>query len=254
PPRPAILPRRRPRREAARTHDLVFRAAERKARLLDPDGPETSVWSYTDELFPVLRARQGDRMAVALRNELPQHTSVHWHGLRLPNAMDGVQYMTQPPVEPGQTFRYDFTLADTGTFFFHPHCNESGQVGHGLAGVLIVEGDQVRAPDDDVVLAVKDWRLNPDGSWMDFVTPQGAARAGTFGAVRQVNGKPGFTRTARPGSDIRVRLLNLDSTRVLEVGVEGGEAALIAVGGHPPPPVAPDASGVGTWRMRPAMR
>ena len=81
-------------------------------------------------------------MAVTLRNELPQHTSVHWHGLRLPNAMDGVQYVTQPPVEPGERFRYDFTLADTGTFFFHPHCNESGQVGHGLAGVLIVEGDE----------------------------------------------------------------------------------------------------------------
>jgi FtsP/CotA-like multicopper oxidase with cupredoxin domain len=254
PPRPAVLPRRRPQREAARTHDLVLRAAERKVRLLGPDGPETTVWSYTDELFPVLRVRQGDRMAVTLKNELTQHTSVHWHGLRLPNAMDGVQYVTQPPVEPGQSFRYDFTLADTGTFFFHPHCNESGQIGHGLAGILVVEGDEVRVPDDEVVLAIKDWRLNPDGTWLDFVTPQGAARAGTFGTVRQVNGRSGYSRSFAPGSEIRVRLLNLDSTRVVEVGVEGGEAALVAVDGHPIPPVALDSSGIETWRMGPAMR
>lgn len=256
PPASASLPRRATSAtgQAPRTHDLVFRAAERRARLLGPGGPETPVWSYTDTLLPVIRVQQKDRLRVLLRNELPEHTSVHWHGVRVPNAMDGVQFVTQAPVQPGQEFSYEFALPDTGTFFFHPHCNESGQVGHGLAGVLIVEGDEIRRPEQDIVVVVKDWRLTPDGHYLDFTTPAGAARAGTFGTVRSANGETSFARDVPPGSDIRVRLLNLDPTRVMDVGVEGGEAAIIAIDGHPVAPVPLDRTGLETWRLGPAMR
>lgn len=239
---------------ASRLHRFAFAAAERPVPLLGADVPPVKLWTYTETPFPVLRVGRGDRIEAEILNRLPEHISIHWHGLRLPNAMDGVQYLTQPPIEPGQRFVYTFPALDPGTFFFHPHCNESGQVGRGLAGILVVEGDQRRPVDGDMVVAVKDWRLAPDGRFLDFVTPEGASRAGTFGTVRSANGRTALVETVPAGSDQRVRLLNLDSTRVMQVGIEGAEAAIIAVDGHAIPPVALDASGVETWRLGPAMR
>lgn len=186
---------------------------------------------------------------MTLHNRLPQHTTVHWHGIRVPNAMDGVQYVTQPPVEPGESFSYEFEPPDTGTFFFHPHCNESGQTGRGLAGVVLVEGDEEVAPDHEVTLIAKDWRLNPDGTYMPFVTDQGAGTAGTFGTIRSVNTVPVVRAKVPAVADVRIRLLNLDSTRIMDVGVEGGEASVIAIDGNPVVPFALD-----TWRIGPAMR
>lgn len=69
----------------------------------------------------------------------PQATTIHWHGIRLPNAMDGVPYVTQPPVEPGEAFEYDFNLPDAGTYWYHSHLNGPEQVARGLSGALIVE-------------------------------------------------------------------------------------------------------------------
>jgi FtsP/CotA-like multicopper oxidase with cupredoxin domain len=231
------------------TRDLFFHSKERQARLFGENGPSSAVWSYTDELFPVFRVAHGDRLRVTLKNELMEHTSIHWHGVRVPNSMDGVQYVTQPPVEPGESFLYDITPPDTGTFFFHPHCNETGQVGHGLAGVLIVEGDEDQPFDDDIVLVAKDWRLNPDGLYLDFVTDKGAGTAGTFGTVRSVNGRPKHIQNVPAGADIRIRILNLDSTRIMEIGAEGGDAFIIAIDGNPVPPIRLD-----TWKMGSAMR
>jgi FtsP/CotA-like multicopper oxidase with cupredoxin domain len=230
-------------------HDLLFHAKERQAHLLGEAGPTTPIWGFTDELFPILRIAHGDRLRVTLRNDLPEHTSIHWHGVRVPNAMDGVQYVTQAPVEPGETFLYDITPPDTGTFFFHPHCNESGQVGHGLAGVLIVEGDETEPYDAEIMLIAKDWRLKPDGSYLDFVTDKGAGTGGTFGTVRSVNGEPKHVEDVPAGADIRIRILNLDATRVMEIGAEGGPASIIAFDGNPVAPIPLD-----TWKMGPAMR
>ena len=153
--------------------------------------------------------------------------------MRVPNEMDGVQYVTQKPIEPGESFTYDFPIPNTGTFFFHPHCNESGQVGHGLAGILIVEGDESQTFDDEVVIIAKDWRLNPDGSFLPFSTDSGAARAGTFGTLRTVNAVPKFVRRVKASADLRLRILNLDSTRMMDVGIEGAEALIIAIDGNP---------------------
>jgi FtsP/CotA-like multicopper oxidase with cupredoxin domain len=250
-----------PRRSAARpllqappvaspvTHDVRLAAAARRLRLLGRNGPESTLWTYGDELFPVIRARRGDRLRATLTNSLDEHTSIHWHGVRVPNEMDGVQYVTQKPVEPGESFTYEFTLPDTGTFFFHPHCNETGQVGHGLVGLLIVEGDESEAFDDEVVIVAKDWRLAPDGSFLPFSTDNGAARAGTFGTVRTVNGAVGFARKVPASADVRLRLLNLDSTRMMDVGIEGAQARIIAIDGNPL-----EAMTLDSWRLGAASR
>jgi len=239
----------RPPATGGRLHAWDFVARERPASLLGPDGPNTPVWTYTDDLLPVLRVRLGDRIRATLRNALPEHTSIHWHGIRLDNAMDGVPYLTQKPVMPGESFVYELTPPDPGTYFLHPHCNESGQTGRGMAAVLLVDGDEIRAPDTECVLAYKDWRLAPDGTWLPAETLAGASNAGTFGTLRNVNGSTPTRHAVMPNGDVRVRILNLDNTRIIEVGVEDAQAFVIAIDGNAVAPFALD-----TWRMGPAMR
>ena len=238
--RPPVLP--------GRIHDWHFVAKERSARLLGAAGPAIPVWTYDDELIPLRRIALGDTIRARLENRLSEHTSIHWHGVRVPNAMDGVPYLTQSPVMTGDTFTYTITPPDPGTFFIHPHCNKSGQTGRGMSGVLIVEGDERRKPDGDIVLAYRDWRLSPDGTWLAFETPEGASRAGTFGTLRSVNGIPPAVHSVAAGGDIRLRVLNLDNTRHVEVGIEGAQAAVIAIDGNAVAPFPLE-----TWRMGPAM-
>lgn len=233
----------------APARQLILVAAEREGRLLGPEGPASRLWTFGDALFPVIRMRRGERLQALLENRLAEHTSVHWHGVRVPNAQDGVPYMTQPPVQPGGTFRYDFTVPDTGTFFFHPHCDTSVQLGRGLAGILVVEGDETKPYAADRVLALKDWRLAPDGAWLPFTSDAAAARAGTFGTVRTVNGEAAPRIDLPAGRDARLRLVNLDPTRIGQLGIEGAEAAIIAIDGNAVSPVPLD-----TWRLGPAMR
>jgi len=230
----------------------TFHLRSRKVSLplLSADGPQSPLCLYAEAPLPVIRATRGEPLRIRFTNDLPtEHSSIHWHGIRVPNAMDGVPYITQKPIQPGSGYVYEFTPPDAGTFFFHPHCNESGQVGQGLAGIFIVDGDTAAPFDDDIILAAKDWRLAPNGSFLPFSTIKGASRAGTFGTIRTVNGATAFARAVPASADLRLRILNLDSTRVIEVGIEGAEAQVIAIDGNAVPPFPLD-----TWRMGPAMR
>src|SRR3546814_19378323 len=85
---------------------------------------------------PEIRLRQGDRLRVLVENRLDEETTVHWHGIRLPNAMDGVPHLTQKPIGPGETFAYAFDLPDAGTYWYHAHQRSFEQVGRGLYGAL----------------------------------------------------------------------------------------------------------------------
>src|SRR5262249_37216338 len=116
---------------------ITLTAQERAVTLPGASG-SAPPWLYGEERFPVYRLRVGESVDATLVNRLREHTSVHWHGVRGPNAMDGVPYVTQMPVQPGESFSYRFAPPDPGTFFFHPHCNTAEQLGRGLAGVLIV--------------------------------------------------------------------------------------------------------------------
>lgn len=225
---------------------IVLTAQERGV-ILGPDTGSTPAWLYGDAPFPVFRLRLGESVEATLSNRLKEHTSVHWHGVRGPNAMDGVAYVTQMPVQPGESFVYRFTPPDPGTYFFHPHCNTAEQLGRGLAGVLIVEDD---APfDDDVVCVMKDWRVAKDGQFLPFISPQGAARGGTFGTLRTVNALVAPEIGVPAGANIRLRILNLDSTRVSDIGVQGAAASVIAIDGNALAPFTLE-----SWRMGPAMR
>lgn len=235
---------------APTVHRAHLTAAPRPVPLLGAGRPESPLWTFGDQPLTVIRARRGDTLEARLDNRLAEHTSVHWHGVRVPNAMDGVPYMTQPPVQPGAAFDYRFVLPDTGTFFFHPHCNTVEQLGRGLAGVLIVDGDAPVPYAADVLCLLKDWRIDETtGEFLDFLTDSGAAKAGTFGTLRSTDFAPAPTVPVPAGRDVRVRVLNLDVTRVSQIGVEGTDAAVIAIDGNAVSPFS-----LVDWRMGPAMR
>jgi FtsP/CotA-like multicopper oxidase with cupredoxin domain len=209
-------------------------------------------WTFAEGAWPtVIRLNYGERLRAKFVNTLPsdaQQASIHWHGIRLPNDQDGVPYLTQPPVAVGDMRTYEFTPPDTGTFFFHTHCNGAEQIGRGLVGILIIDGDAERKYDADQLLVIRDWRVGPQG-FLPFYTAGGASKAGTFGTVRSVNGITNPVVKLPAEGDCRLRLVNTDPSRIMEIGFEGADAAVVAIDGIALPPFKLD-----TWRMAPATR
>jgi FtsP/CotA-like multicopper oxidase with cupredoxin domain len=211
------------------------------------------LWTFSgDHALPVIRLRAGETLQARLHNALPragEHITVHWHGVRLPNGQDGVPYLTQAPIFPNKDFTYLFTPPDTGTFFFHTHCNTAEQLGRGLAGVLIVEGDETHPYDGEELLILRDWRIGEDGEFAPFTTDAGAARGGTFGSIRSTNDRTNPIVSVAASADIRLRVLNIDASRVMDIGLKGAEVAVVAVDG-----VAVSPFPLRTWRFGPASR
>lgn len=232
---------------------LTLAAAPRALTLPAFAGRALPLWSFeAASRFPlVVRMRIGDTLVAKVENGIPvgqEEMSVHWHGIRLPNAEDGVPHLTQKPIPFGESYEYRFTPPDTGTYWFHTHCNTVESLGRGLLGVLVVEGDETRPYDGDLVLCLKDWRIGDDG-FLDFSTVEGASRAGTFGPLRTVNGAVAPEIALPAGGDVRLRLINVDSTRIPQLGFDGAEAAVVAIDG-----IAVTPFPLKAWRLGPAMR
>ena len=105
------------------------------------DYAPVEVWGYNEQIpGPTLRFRAGEKVRIYYRNDLDEASTVHWHGLVVPNSMDGVGLLTMPPVMPGETFVYEFTIPNTpGTFMYHAHMNDLEQVSMGLSGAFLIE-------------------------------------------------------------------------------------------------------------------
>lgn len=219
-------------RETGVTREYELVAAPSRLQLLD--GRTLDVWAYNEKVpGPTLRANVGDRLRVRLVNRLPQATSIHWHGLRLDNRMDGVPGVTQPPVEPGESFTYEFVLKDAGTFWFHPHIRGSEQVERGLHAALVV-GDGALPTLREEVWVLDDWKLAEDGQ-IDprFITRHDLAHDGRWGQVVTVNGVSDTTLSLRPGERLRVRLLNVANGRVFRPRFGALTAEVVAFDGRP---------------------
>jgi len=211
----------------------TFDVEAREAELPLIDGGKLRVWAYNGRVpGPELRIRLGETLRVRFTNHLPQPTTIHWHGVRVPNAMDGVPHVTQPPVEPGGTFTYEFTPKDAGTFWFHPHVRSSEQVERGLYGVLVVED---RAPPPytrDVVWVLDDWLLDETRQIFDrFNTMHDLMHDGRWGNFVTVNGRTSSVLEARGGERIRLRLLNASNGRIYAPDFGALDARIIAVDG-----------------------
>jgi FtsP/CotA-like multicopper oxidase with cupredoxin domain len=223
---------------AEAVNEVSLRAAPSQIGLLPNPAEETSVWAYNDSIpGPEIRVRQGERLRVLVENGLEEESAVHWHGIRLPNAMDGVPYLTQPPIGPGESFLYEFDLPDAGTFWYHPHLRGFEQVGRGLSGALIIEEREPLDVDRDVVWALDDWRLTRDGSISpDFGNAMDMAMAGRIGNMVTINGKVAETLAVRAGERIRLRLVNTANARIFGLNFRGHEPEVLALDGHPVEP------------------
>jgi len=221
---------------------FLLRAAAGQAALRPaPYGP-TDVWSYNGSLpGPEIRVRQGDRIRVLARNGLNEGTTVHWHGIRTPNAMDGVPFLTQDPIPVGGEFLYEFDALDAGTFWYHPHQRSSEQVGRGLYGPLIVEEANPIRVDRDLTWMLDDWRMTGDGQIAtDFGSRHDAMHGGRIGNSVTINGQIPDRIAVRSGERIRLRLVNAANARIFGLDFGGLAPVVVALDGQPVSPHVPD--------------
>lgn len=204
-------------------------------------GKPTPLWTYDGGLpGPLIRARAGDRVIVHVRNSLPAPTTVHWHGVRLSAAMDGTPGHSQPEMQPGDTFTYDFVVPDAGLFWYHPHVDSAAQVGFGLYGPLLVD-DPAEPPGlgDELVLVLSDLSVREDGS---LTPPQSGGNLGTLfgreGDTLFVNGRTLPTVRVRAGTRLRLRLVNAAKARYFQLALSGHAFTRIGGdGGRLPAPI-----------------
>jgi FtsP/CotA-like multicopper oxidase with cupredoxin domain len=184
----------------------------------------TTMWTYDGQVpGPLIRARVGDRVIVHFTNSLPEETTIHWHGLRIPAAMDGMPDLSQPPIQPGGAFDYDFIVPDGSTFWYHPHVNAAAQEGDGLYGPFIVDDPtEPSGLGDEVVLVLSDVSVNDDGTLQPADAAGDLATLfGREGNVLLVNGKVKPTLKARPGLRQRWRFINAAKTRYFQIALDG---------------------------------
>jgi len=196
------------------------------------EGKKTKVWNYNKTVpGPEIRMKLGDTLKINFTNNLPQETTIHFHGVRVPNAMDGVPGVTQPPIEPGGRFVYEFTPKDAGTFWFHPHVRSAEQVERGLFGVLIVEEPESKYSRDEVWV-IDDWRLISDAQIdPNFGTPMDLMHDGRWGNVITTNASLSEKLEVRPGTRLRLRFVNASNARVYKLDFGTLNAIAIAVDG-----------------------
>ena len=224
---------------------------------LDPASPvRTGVWSFNQQFpGPLLRYRRGDTARLAVSNQLPQETTVHWHGLRVPNGMDGVPGVTQVAIAPGGRFDYRFELRDSGTYWYHPHQASFEQVPRGLYGALIVEEDKPPQVDQDVVWLLSDIKLDEQRQQVeDFGRILDIANDGRRGNQLLVNGQvagPERRIDVRSGERLRLRLINAASARFFRLSIAGHAARIVAWDGQGVTPHAVPEAGL---TLGPGMR
>lgn len=194
-------------------------------------GLKALCWGYNDLVnASVIEAIEGDRVRIYVTNKLPAPTTTHWHGLILPNGMDGVSGLTQRPIPPGETWVYEFDLVQHGTFMFHSHHDTMTQEGMGLTGIFIIHPREPYDPpvDRDFALMLHEWRIDagarrPNPNEMsDF-------------NVLTINGKVfPFTEplVARTGQRVRIRFLNLSAMDHHPMHLHGYEFVETAMDGQ----------------------
>jgi len=223
-----------------RAYEAAVPAADRSLVEIDLEAGEsdweftpgrvTRAWTFNGQIpGPTIEAHVGDVLEVRVTNHLPEPTTIHWHGLRVPAAMDGSD-MVQRPIAPGEMFTYRFALPDAGTFWYHPHSNEVVQLERGLYGAIIVRGEHEPRFDADRVLVLDDVQLDrkgqikPPGWWIE-------QHNGREGSTRLVNGRKEPELTIAAGQIERWRIVNAASARYVRLSIGGRPFTIIGTDG-----------------------
>ncbi|TIQ47360.1 DUF4396 domain-containing protein [Mesorhizobium sp.] len=203
--------------------------------------PDVTVdaYAYNGQIpGPRIHIRQGDRVRIDVTNGLPEETTVHWHGLILPNQMDGPAEITQAPIEPGQTYSYEFSATQHGTYFYHPHAKPDRTQALGLYGALIIDpanpADEVAA-DHDYVIELQEWLVREgltypsmpmDGGMPNFFTVNGKAYPSTD------------TIRMKAGETLKVRFIGTNNGFIHPMHIHGGPFEVVARDGETVSPSA----------------
>jgi FtsP/CotA-like multicopper oxidase with cupredoxin domain len=174
-------------------------------------GMRANLWGYNGQSpGPTIEAVEGDKVRIYVTNKLPEHTTIHWHGMLLPNGMDGVGGLTQPHIKPGKTFVYEFILQKSGTFMYHPHADEMVQMAMGMMGSFVVHprDPKLYRVDRDFVFLINAFDINP-GSYVPKVNTMlefnlWAWNSRVFPGIDHL--------VVRKGDRVRVRMGNLSMT------------------------------------------
>ena len=221
---------------AAPQAPTLLTAREAAVQLAPGDHPATAIWGYGGHTpGPTIRVRQGERVRRRLVNHLPEPTSVHWHGIRIDNGMDGVSGLTQKAVAPGQSFDYDFVTPDAGTYWYHAHNRSWVQVARGLHGPLIVEEANPPEADKEETLVLDDWLLDPATALIDdsFGQPMRMSHDGRIGNLITTNGRFDLSIQVARHMRLRLRLINASNARIFPLQLAGLRGWTVALDGMP---------------------
>ena len=196
------------------------------------DGEKTDIWTYNGTTpGPLIHARLGNRIRVEFTNYLEEETTVHWHGLRIPDTMDGVP-MIQDPIEPGGSFEYDFVPPDSGSYWYHPHVMANEQVERGLQGALVIHEASPPPMDRERYFVVDDVKIDGEAEIADFSLSGMEGMMGRYGNLLLVNGYTDILQDdVRPGGHERWRIVNTANARTMWAEVNGAQWRVIAVDG-----------------------
>jgi FtsP/CotA-like multicopper oxidase with cupredoxin domain len=217
-----------------RTFDLSTGFIERE---LKAGGPKVNFWGFNGSIpGPTMRYRKGDKASIMVSNGLSVDTAVHWHGMRVPNAMDGVPMVTQDPIKPGGRMLYEYRVPDSGTFWYHPHQSSFEQVPRGLYGAFIVEEDKPIEVDREQVWVLSDVKIGANGQQVeDFGRILDLANEGRIGNQVLLNGNASGADQkllVRSGERVRLRLINAASARIFRLKLPGHAMTVIAFDGQ----------------------
>ena len=232
---------------------------------IDLGGVTVRTWAFAGQVpAKEIRIRKGQTFRAPVTNNLPQETSVHWHGLAIPNNMDGVPVLTQPPIPPGGNFTYEWVAPQTGTYYLHSHVGT--QLDRGLYGPLIIEDPNEKADyDDELVLVLDDWidgtGTNPDqvleklqktgmkpmeqtpGAGVTPTTPLGTDGGDVTYPYYLINGRVTTdpqVKDYRAGQRIRLRIINAGGDTAFRVAVPGSQLNVTHTDGFPVVPQRTD--------------
>lgn len=198
------------------------------------DGVTVTAFTYNGTVpGPMIRVTEGDQVRVVVRNELPHPTTIHWHGVEVPNAMDGAPGVTQDPILPGETFTYEFTAKPAGTFMYHSHYEGDIQVMAGLYAPFIIDpkDPEPNPPAVDKVLMLSEWRV--DNGLTYAAMPMSGMEPNYF----TINGKAfpdTETITVKKGDRVRLRFIAIGQF-IHPMHLHGVPFKIVATDGHPVP-------------------
>lgn len=199
-------------------------------------GMKAHLWGYNGQSpGPTIEVVEGDRVRIFVTNRLPEHTSIHWHGQPVPNGMDGVSGLTQPPIQPGKTFVYEFLAKRAGTFMYHPHADEMAQMAMGMMGTWITHPKNTKfmPVDRDFVFLLNSYDIDP-GSYTPKINTMLDFNLWTFNS----RAFPGIDPIiVRKNDRVRIRVGNLTMTNH-PIHLHGHEFQVTGTDGGWVPPTA----------------